>query len=125
MISPYKLLKDYLTQNDIGIQTDMTIFEAGFEDIGPILQFYNEFKFEKYIGVEKIKATQLTISFDHKDKYVLPFQSLNYENSYDIYKECCIESKAIQIFNETKFNETFNRIRPTKYLCELFCPILG
>lgn len=101
--SPYKLLIEFLQDEDPDFLDDLVIFEAGFEDLGFILQLYKAYPFYKYIGIQKENETILRITFDHDNHFqdTIPFSEN--ETVYSKYLQYAMELKMVNPFSLEQF----------------------
>lgn len=63
---PYKLIEKHFKE-DKSIFKNFKIFEAGFGDLGYIMDFYYKIPFSKYLGIEIFEKHELRISNLKKD----------------------------------------------------------
>jgi len=107
MTLPYKLLTNYLLQERSNYFHDKTIFEAGFRDIGYILQLYKNFRFFQYTGVDIIRENELMISYNHDKPIPDTTIQIGGDTAFKRYQSYCNDSNNISPFNQEQFEKIF------------------
>ena len=62
----YSLLLYYIQESSKSFH-ECVIFEAGFGDLGPIIELYHRHPFNKYIGIETINESEVFVTFPNPD----------------------------------------------------------
>lgn len=82
--NPYKLLKDYLNENNQITLSDSNLFEAGFGFIAYVFEFYNKYQFKEYTGIEC--STEGSIQTFFSERIINPEEQINFDSLSTMYE---------------------------------------
>lgn len=106
-MNPYNLLTEHLLKPDADPNEKIRIFEAGFGDVGQVMDLYNHLIFDHYTGVEI--DTEANVSFTHQNSDGIGRSGVAHHGSiYQKYLNYFEESQNGEPMNIEEFKSIFD-----------------
>ena len=106
-MDPYKLILEFFSNNKQDEFKKMSLFEAGFGDLGCLLDLYYELPFHIYHGIEKYEESRLSVTHDDELGSRSSGTYSSSDSTYLRYLNYVESTKVKNTLHENEFDSTF------------------